>query len=72
MPEMQPYALCLVSRDLHTLLAGYSVKTKQEYKKLRKHEIHNIFTKTNYINLAFNMIRVMETLWICQKEQLLI
>ena len=37
-------------------------KRKKEYKNLKKQEIHNIFIKTNYIKLAFNMTWLMEIL----------
>ena len=46
MSEMQD------SLDLHIVLLDYSQKTKKEYKDLKKHEIHDIFIKTNWIKLV--------------------
>ena len=40
------------SLDLHIVLLDYSQKTKKEYKDLKKHEIHDIFIKTNWIKLV--------------------
>ena len=37
----------LDSQDLHTVLVGHLQKTKKEYKNLNKHEIQDIFIKTN-------------------------
>ena len=48
------------------------LKTKKEYKNLKKQEIQDIFTKTNYTNPASNTIRLMAVLKIDQEEQLLI
>ena len=46
MSEMQD------SLDLHIVFLDYSQKTKKEYKYLKKHEIHDIFIKTNWIKLV--------------------
>ena len=46
MSEMQD------SLDLHIVFLDYSQKTKKEYKDLKKHEIHDIFIKTNWIKLV--------------------
>ena len=46
MPEMhlrQP----LVNQDLHIVLADHLLKTKEEFKSLKKLEIQNLFTKMN-------------------------
>ena len=37
-------------------------KNKERFKNLKKQEIHNIFIKTNYIKLVFNMTCLMEIL----------
>ena len=57
MPEMH-----LKNQDLLTMLVGHLLKTKKEFKTLKKQEIRAIFTKMNLIMLAFNMIRFMEIL----------
>ena len=41
MPQMP------LSLDLPTVLVEHLLKTKKEYEKLKKQEIHNIFIKTN-------------------------
>ena len=43
-------------------------KTKKEYKNSKKHDIHDIFIKTNYIKLVFNMTWFMENLIIYVEE----
>ena len=48
------------------------VKTKKEYKNLKKQEIHDIFIKTNYTKLPFSMTWLIEILRIFLKEQRLI
>ena len=56
MPEMhlkQPGLIVLVDHLL---------KTKKEFKHLKKQEIQTIFTKMNLIKLVFNMICHMEIL----------
>ena len=67
MPEMH-----LKQRDLLTVLVDCLLKTKKEFKNLKKQEIRAIFTKMSLIKLAFNMIWVIEILKIQQEEQLLI
>ena len=37
----------------------FTKKAKNEYKNLKKQEIHNIFIKTNYIKLVFKMTWLM-------------
>ena len=52
-------------------LASHLVKTKKEFKNLKKQEIQGIFIKMNYIELVFNMTtKLMEILKICLEEQL--
>ena len=51
MPEMH-----LKKTDLLTVLVGHLLKTKKEFKNLKKQEIQVIFTKMNLIRLAFNTI----------------
>ena len=58
------------SQDLSTLLADYSLKTKKEYKNLKKWEIQDTCINTNYRKLAFSMIWLMEILRVCIEEQL--
>ena len=41
---------------------GPFTRNKKEYKNLKKHEIHNIFIKTNWIKLAFNLTWIMDVL----------
>ena len=57
MPEMH-----LKKTDLLTVLVGHLLKTKKEFKNLKKQEIQAIFTKTNLIRLVFNMMWHMEIL----------
>ena len=59
MPEMH-----LKNQDLLLVLAGHLLKTKKEFKNLKKQEIQAIFTKMNLIRLVFNMIWHMEILMI--------
>ena len=44
------------------MLMIHLLKTEKEQKKLKKHEIRDIFIKTNQIKLVFNMIWLMEIL----------
>ena len=46
--------------------------TKNEEKKLKKQVIQDIFIKTNWIKLAFNMVWIMKILKIYMEEQFLI
>ena len=39
-----------------------SLKTKKEYKNLKKQDIQDVFIKMNKITLAFNMNWLMEVL----------
>ena len=68
MPEMhlrQPGFTCSAVDHL--------LKTKQEYKNLNKHEIHDIFIKTNYSKRTyFQYDMAYEDLRIYLEEQLLI
>ena len=57
MPEMH-----LKQRDLVIVLADHKLKTKKEFRNLKKQEIQTIFIKINLIRLAFNMIWRMEIL----------
>ena len=57
MPEIH-----LKQPDLLILLVEHLLKTKKEFKNLKKQEIQAIFTKMNLIRLVFNMIWLMETL----------
>ena len=41
---------------------GHLLKTKKEFKNLKKQEIQAIFTKMNLIRLVFSMIWLMEIL----------
>ena len=54
------------------MFVDHLLKTKKEFKYLKKQETRAMFTKMNLIRLAFNMIWHMEILKIYQKEQLLI
>ena len=51
MPEIH-----LKQPDLLILLVEHLLKTKKEFKNLKKQEIQAIFTKMNLIRLVFNMI----------------
>ena len=44
------------------MLVDHLLKTKKEFKNLKKQEIQAIFTKMNLIRLVFNMIWHMEIL----------
>ena len=39
--------------DLRTKLVDHLMKTKKEYKSLKKQKIHNIFIKTNWKKFVF-------------------
>ena len=54
------------------VLVDHLLKTKKEFRNLRKREIQTIFSKMNLIMLVFNMIWLMEILKVYQEEQLLI
>ena len=54
------------------VLVDHLLKTKKEFRNLRKREIKTIFSKMNLIMLVFNMIWLMEILKVYQEEQLLI
>ena len=54
------------------VLADYLIKTKREFKKLKKQDIQDIFIKTNKIQLVFNMTWLMDILKIYLEEQPLI
>ena len=51
LPEMH-----LKQPGFTTVLTDQLLKTKKEFKKLKKQEIQAIFTKMNLIRLVFNMI----------------
>ena len=51
------------------LFLDHSLKTKKE-KKLKNHEIQDIFIKTNKVKLGFNMACLMEILKIYIEEEL--
>ena len=57
MPEMH-----LKNKDLLIVLLEHLLKTKKEFKNLKKKEIQNIFTKVNEITRVFNMMWIMEIL----------
>ena len=57
MPEMH-----LKQRDLLTVLVDCLLKTKKEFKNLKKQEIRAIFTKMSLIKLALNTTWLMEIL----------
>ena len=50
MPEMR------LKQPAFIVLVDHLLKTKKEFKNLRKQEIQAIFTKINLIRLVFNMI----------------
>ena len=52
----------LRQQNLDTLLVYHLLKTKEEYKNLKKQKIQDIFIKMNYIKSAFNMISLMRIL----------
>ena len=49
------------------MLVDHLLKTKKEFKNLKKQEIQNIFTEMNQIEPVLNMVWLMEILKI-QKE----
>ena len=51
MPEMH-----LKHPDLLIVFEGHLLKRKNELKNLKKQEIQNIYTRTNYIRLVLGMI----------------
>ena len=53
MPEMH------LRQPAFTVLVDHLLKTKKEFKNLKKHEILTIFTKMNLVKLVFNMIWLM-------------
>ena len=57
MPEIH-----LKNKDLLIVLLEHLLKTKKEFKNLKKKEIQNIFTKVNEITRVFNMMWIMEIL----------
>ena len=63
MPQMP------LSPDLPTVLVEHLLKTKKEYEKLKKQEIHNIFIKMNLVKLASRVIWLMEILRTYVTEQ---
>ena len=63
-PEMH-----LKQPDLLTVLVDHLLKTKKEFKNLKKQEIQAIFTKMNLIRLVFNMMWHMEILKILKKRK---
>ena len=56
-PEMR-----LRQPEFILVLVFHLQKTKKEYKNLKKQEIHDIFIKTNYIQLVLNMTWLMDIL----------
>ena len=48
------------------------IKNKERIQKFKKAGVHDIFIKTNYINLAFKMTWLMEISRNYLKEQLLV
>ena len=57
MPEMH-----LKQPRFTYVLVVHLLKTKKEFKNVKKQEIQAIFTKMNFIRLVFNMIWLMEIL----------
>ena len=57
MPEMH-----LRQPDLLVVLVDHLLKTKKEFKNIKKQKIQTMFTKMNLIKLVFNMIWHMEIL----------
>ena len=51
---------------------GPFTKKKRDYPNLKRQEIQDIFTKTNYKNLAFSMKYYMKILKIYLEQQVLI
>ena len=62
----------LKKQDLLIVHVGHLIKTKKEFKNLKKQKLRVIFTKMKLIKLVFNMIWHMVILKIQQEEQLLI
>ena len=58
-------------RHLLTALADQLINIKNEYSNVRKQEIQDIFIKTYWTKLAFNMEWLTKTLRTCLKEQAL-
>ena len=54
------------------MLLHHLQKTKQEYKNLKKQEIHDTFTKSDYVKQVFEITWLIEILNIELEEQLLI
>ena len=54
MPEMH------LKQPGFILLVDHLLKTRKEFKSLRKQDIQTIFTKMNLVRLVFNMIWLME------------
>ena len=46
--------------DLLVVLVDHLLKSKKKYKTSKKHEIHKIFIKINWIKLAFNKTWLMK------------
>ena len=44
------------------MLVDHLQKTKEEYKNVKKQEIHDVFIEKNWIKLVFNMTWPMENL----------
>ena len=57
---------------LLTVLVDHLLKTRKEFKNIKKLQIRAIFTKMNLIRLVFKMIWLMEILKIEQEKQLLV
>ena len=53
------------------MLAECLLETNKEYKNLKKQEIQDIFSKSNWRKSAFSMIQLMEILTILLEQQLL-
>ena len=63
MPEMHLRQPALLDKSGFTYrVCGPFTKNKIEYKNLKKHQIHDIFIKTNWIKHVVNMTWVMEIL----------
>ena len=61
MPEMY------LNQDLLIVLVTHLVKTKNEFKNLKKQEIGVIFAKMNFTRLVFNMTWLMGILKILKE-----
>ena len=44
------------------MLVDHLQKLEKEYKRLKEQEIHDLFVKTRYIKLVFNITWLMENL----------